>query len=107
MSEKSISINDLYMQMLNQQSNMKTINTAGVFFDGFSQINKTDMSLSTIAKRLLDADTRTLIKAGFLDNQLNLTGEGKVAMWAILFEANKAALVTAATELLAEQKADK
>ncbi len=60
------------------------------------------MSLSNIAKRLLDADTKTLRKANFLDSELNLTHEGKSALWAILFDANKAALVAAAQEAIDE-----
>ncbi len=61
-----------------------------------------NMSLSNIAKRLLDADTKTLRKANFLDTELNLTHEGKNALWAILFDANKAALVAAAQEVIDE-----
>ncbi len=68
---------------------------------------KKDMSLNSIAKRLFDGDTKTLIKAGFLDVELNLTREGRDAMWAILFDANKSALVAAATEKIAEEKAEK
>ncbi len=66
------------------------------------------MSLSTIAKKLFDADTKTLIKAGFLDQHLlTLTEVGRAQIWAILFEQNKAALVAAAQADIDEKKADK
>lgn len=63
--------------------------------------------LSIIAKKLLDADTATLVKAGYLDSELDLTEEGGEALDAILFAANKAALVEAANEKLAEEKTSK
>jgi len=55
-------------------------------------------------KRLLDEDTQTLVKAGYINGDLELTEAGKKALWAIIFTANKAALVTEATEAIADAK---
>lgn len=71
--------------------------------------NKTFMSkVSTMMKKLLDADTQALVKAGFVNGDLELTSEGTKQLQTILFVANKAALVEAAEEVIAEEeKADK
>ncbi len=84
-----------------------TITTEQLLSYWNKDINKQDMSLSTIAKRLLDADTKTLIKAGFLDTELRLTDKGKAELNAILFEANKTALVVAAQAVIDEAKENK
>lgn len=60
--------------------------------------------ISAIAKKLLDGDTKTLIKAGFIDNNLDLTDKGTAALNAIVFEQNKAALVEAAKAEVEEAK---
>lgn len=60
--------------------------------------------ISATAKKLFDADTKTLIKAGYLDNCLNVTQEGRDAMWPILMDAHKKDLVAAAKEQFAEEK---
>lgn len=60
--------------------------------------------LSTIAKRLVDSDTKTLIKAGYIDSCLDLTSRGSDALKAILFEANKKELVAAAKAQIKEDK---
>ena len=64
------------------------------------------MSISAIAKRLLDKDTRTLVKAGFLDSELDLTEKGQEALDAINFEEQKAKLVKMAEEELAEEESE-
>lgn len=60
--------------------------------------------LNSMMKRLLDADTQTLVKAGFINGDLELTNDGRNALWAIIFEQNKPALVAEATAKLAEEK---
>lgn len=60
--------------------------------------------ISVIAKKLIDKDLRKLVKAGLLDECLNLTQEGKQEVWAILFDKFKKELVEAADEKLAEEK---
>lgn len=65
------------------------------------------MSLSTMMKKLLDADTQTLVKAGFLRSDLSLSDDGWSQLKAILFDANKAALVALAKEQLDEKAAAK
>lgn len=66
-----------------------------------------DMKLSTIAKRLLDKDTKTLAKAGYIDSELNITRHGWDKLKALIFEANKTELVKMATEELEEEKESK
>lgn len=67
--------------------------------------NKTTMSkLSSMVKRLLDKDSQTLYKAGFITDDLWVSDEGKRALWGILFEEHKAALLKEAEEKLAEEK---
>ncbi len=58
--------------------------------------------LSIMMKKLLDADTQTLVKAGYINGDLELTEQGEQALFATLFDANKAALVTLAQADLAE-----
>lgn len=63
--------------------------------------------LSATLKRLLDAGTKKLVKADFLDNELALTREGRRALWAILLEENKDSLVAVAEELIEEAKEER
>ena len=63
--------------------------------------------ITQLAKTLLDKDTKTLIKAGFVDKSLEVTEEGQAELNAITFLANKEALVKAAEEKLKEEKEDK
>jgi len=65
---------------------------------------KKSMSISTIAKRILSPNHRTLAKAKFLDSELNLTTAGQDALMAILFEKNIEELVKMAKEKLKEEK---
>lgn len=65
---------------------------------------KLTMKVSSLFKRLVDADTQALVKAGYLNNNLELTDEGENALMAILFEANKPALVKLANEQIAENE---
>ena len=58
--------------------------------------------ITNMFKTLLDSDTQTLVKAGYLDSELNLTSCGEDVLQNVLFVANKAALVAAATEEIAE-----
>lgn len=60
--------------------------------------------LTTMFKMLVDSDTQTLKKAGFINGDLELTDEGKGALMAISFAANKTALVKAAQETLDEEE---
>jgi hypothetical protein len=71
--------------------------------------NKQTMTqkVGSMMKRLLDADTRKLVKAGLINGDLELTTEGQQALMAVLFEGNKAALVKEAEEIISEQEAQK
>lgn len=59
--------------------------------------------ISNYAKSILDADTKSLIKAGFLTTDLELTYEGKAELESIILQANKAGLVASANEKMAEE----
>ncbi len=67
-------------------------------------INKKSImkTLSIMMEKLLDADTRKLVKAGFINGDLNLTEEGKVQLQTIVFMANKAEMVKLTEEVIAE-----
>ncbi len=60
-------------------------------------------TLSNIAKKLFDADTQVLVKAGYLESNMELSCKGKEALAAINLEANKAALVVLAQADLDEE----
>lgn len=63
-------------------------------FIKYQPTNKPIMkTLTTMMQKLLDAPTQTLVKAGYINGDLELTNEGNDALMAILFVANKDALV--------------
>lgn len=62
-------------------------------------------TMNTFKKALLGKDTKTLIRAGYMDDEsLTLTSKGTEALDFILFEANKAALVKSAEEKIKEEE---
>ena len=63
--------------------------------------------LSIMMKKLLDKDTQILVKAGFINGDLDLTGEGQNALNTVLFIEKKAELVKLAEEVLAEAEKNK
>ncbi len=71
-------------------------------------LNKKDKpmasKLGSMMKKLLDADTQTLVKAGYINGDLELTEAGKTALWSIMFTSNKDALVAEAKEVLEAEK---
>ena len=70
--------------------------------------NNTIMNkLSIMMKKLLDKDTQTLVKAGFINGDLDLTGAGQSALNTVLFIEKKAELVKLAEEVLAEAEKNK
>jgi hypothetical protein len=70
---------------------------------GFTPKKKTIMkTVSTMMKRLLDSDTQKLVKAGFLNGDLNVTDEGRKELINFLFLQHKADLVKVADEKIAE-----
>jgi len=83
----------------------------GTFGNGLGQLIKRKAKnmnrLTPMQKRLLDADTQTLLKAGYLDSELDLTDAGQEVLDGIMFEANKAALVAAAQARLDEESKKK
>ena len=61
------------------------------------------MELSAFAKKIFDKDIRVLVKAGLMHPKLDLTVDGKMEIWALLYEQYKDQLVEVAKERLAEQ----
>lgn len=68
------------------------------------QLKTTNMNLNAMMKKLLDADTQTLIKAGYINGDLKLTDKGKEAMDTLNFLTNKVELVKLAQQELDENK---
>lgn len=62
------------------------------------------MKITSMVKRLLDKDTKTLVKAGFINGNLELTEEGRNSLMAIMFDKFKPELVKEAEEKIAEEK---
>lgn len=60
--------------------------------------------LTVLAKKFLDADTKTLIKAGVLDEGLNITEEGTTFLLSQYLADNTAALAKEAKKLVDEQE---
>lgn len=65
---------------------------------------KTMKTLTTQQEVLLDADTKTLLQAGFLNDDLTPSDNGLDASEAIQFESNKAALVVKAAAIIEAAK---
>jgi len=63
--------------------------------------------LSAMLELQLDAESKTLYKAGFINGDLELTQEGKEANEAINFSKNKTELVKAAEEKIKEEEKSK
>lgn len=62
--------------------------------------------LTNAFKKFLSADLQSQVKAGFRGSNLELTDEGKEALFEILAEENKEALTAAADEAIAETEAE-
>lgn len=63
--------------------------------------------LSTLAAKLLDADTKTLVEAGILNSELALTDEGRDFVLTQVLNTNKKAYAAEAKSLLEEAKKNK
>ncbi len=63
--------------------------------------------LGNMMKKLLSSDTQELVKAGYINGDLDLTSEGKEALWSILFSLNQPALVDMAKEANIEAEKNK
>lgn len=82
-------MDDLKMQLMMSQS---------------SQPKKKMEKLTTLAKKIFDADTRLFIKAGILGKDLEVTEEGINFLLAQYLSDNKAALAKEAKKLVDERK---
>lgn len=65
-----------------------------------SIINTTIMKVTNLVKRLLDSDTQTLVEAGYINGDLQLTDEGQSELLSLVFMDKKADLVKLAQEKL-------
>jgi len=71
-------------------------------------VNKNNnMNVTNLYKQLVDKNTLTLKKAGFLSEQLSITDEGMSELLGILFMQHKEALVKIAEEKLNDKKDSK
>jgi hypothetical protein len=62
-------------------------------------------TVTNMMKKFLDADTQLLVKAGFIDSELEITAYGQRALDEIIFDQNKVALVESAKISIAEEEA--
>ena len=71
---------------------------------GYDIINykDTQMKITNLVKKILDKDTRTLVKAGFINGELALTDEGVSELLGLLFLEKKAELLKVAEEKIDE-----
>ena len=72
-----------------------------------SIINKSMNKISLMMKKLLNPDLQTLVKANFINGNLDLTDEGQKALNTILFSSNQKELVEMAEAKLDEEKEEK
>lgn len=63
--------------------------------------------LNILAKKFLDPETKTLVKAGILSNCLEVTAEGQAFINTFIMGEFKTKIAAAAKELLKEQKEEK
>jgi hypothetical protein len=68
------------------------------------QLKSSMGKLNNMMKRLLDADTQTLVKAEYINGDLELTEKGRGALYSVLFADKKADLVALAQGELDEAK---
>lgn len=80
---------------------VETVESVGV--DRKSTMDK----LTTLAKKIVDADLRNMIKVGWLDNSLNLTTAGEDVVLADYLSENKAKFGKLAEEELKELRKDR
>ena len=67
-------------------------------------LRKINMKIGTMMNKLLDKDTQLLVKAGFINGDLELTDAGQNALITILFTDRKAELVELAKEIIEEEE---
>ena len=89
----------------NKSNSHKVVNLNDIIKLEDKKINK-KMKITNLVKSILDSDTRTLVKAGFINGDLALTDEGINELVGILFLEKKAELVKIAKETLKDEKED-
>lgn len=80
----------------------------GIYTTNYEPIKKPLMkTVSNMMKKLLDKNTQTLVKAGYINGDLELTSEGTRALMELLFTQNTDALVASAQAKIDEELANK
>ena len=92
-----------------QNTSLFTIYTAQEFLakyatKPFNSLTNIPMKLNSMMKKLLDKATKTLVKADYINGDLQLTPKGKEALDTLVFEQHKETLVKMAEEDLKEEK---
>ena len=85
----------------------KCIKEIYALIENKSFISSTSSMLTSLMKRFLDKDTRDLVKAGFLNEDLSFTPKGEEVVLSIMLEKNKAELVAEAQAVIAEKEENK
>lgn len=80
------------------------ITVHGCSSSNFIKANKSKMKITNLVKKILDKDTRTLVKAGFINGDLALTDEGTAELLGILFMEKKSELLKVAEEKITENE---
>jgi hypothetical protein len=70
----------------------------------FKYSKNKSMKITNLTKKLLDGNTRKLIRAGFIDGELALTDEGVDELLGLFFIEKKDELVKIAEEKIADEK---
>lgn len=96
------------MEMMNSYQYAYIDKASDISRSTYATLNiKTMKKLTPQQEALLDADTKTLLQAGFLKDDLTPSNEGLDASEEILFETNKAALVVKAAAIIEAAKTAK
>lgn len=97
---QNISKNEFLKEINHKWCLGKTNNTKPRIIKGDNEI--TNMKITNLVKKILDKDTRTLVKAGFINGDLALTDEGVSELLGILFLEKKEELLKVANEKIDE-----
>ena len=104
---------EVYRNMLTRNYNNQIYVTTDFGFEPFSQhgtIKKIKKQqnimtrLSNTLKRILSPNHKLLHKAGFLDSELDITEEGRIALTSIVLQKYEEELVVLAKEKIEEEK---
>jgi len=98
------------MEIMQSYSYAYIDEAADVSRSTFNTFKKTKVNMKKLTPQqeaALDADTKTLLQAGFINDDLTPSDEGLDALEAIQFEANEAALLVKAAAIIEAAKTAK